>query len=73
MVWVHERTIPTELPPFVGEVSANFNKNVLYNFVDSSINFHEYICVHNMQISKQVYDENITVNANKPIIMYNNL
>jgi hypothetical protein len=24
MVWVRERTIPTELPPVVGEVSANF-------------------------------------------------
>jgi hypothetical protein len=24
MVWVRERTIPTERPPLVGEVSANF-------------------------------------------------
>jgi hypothetical protein len=24
MVWVHERTIPTERPPLVGEVIANF-------------------------------------------------
>jgi hypothetical protein len=24
MVWVRERTIPTERPPFVGEVIANF-------------------------------------------------
>jgi hypothetical protein len=24
MVWVRERTIPTELPPLVGEVIANF-------------------------------------------------
>jgi hypothetical protein len=24
VAWVHERTIPTELPPLVGEVSANF-------------------------------------------------
>jgi hypothetical protein len=24
MVWVHERTIPTERPPLVGEMSANF-------------------------------------------------
>jgi hypothetical protein len=24
VVWVHERTIPTERPPLVGEVSANF-------------------------------------------------
>jgi hypothetical protein len=24
MVWVHERTIPTEQPPLVGEVIANF-------------------------------------------------
>jgi hypothetical protein len=24
MVWVGERTIPTERPPLVGEVSANF-------------------------------------------------
>jgi hypothetical protein len=24
MVWAHERTIPTERPPLVGEVIANF-------------------------------------------------
>jgi hypothetical protein len=24
MAWVHERTIPTERPPLVGEISANF-------------------------------------------------
>jgi hypothetical protein len=32
MAWVRERTIPTERPPFVGEVSANFCDNGCHVF-----------------------------------------
>jgi hypothetical protein len=33
VVWVHERTIPTERPPLVGEVSAIFFANRGYHVV----------------------------------------
>jgi hypothetical protein len=38
MVWVRERTIPTERPPFVGEVIANFwGKRVPHGQRDGSL------------------------------------